>query len=157
MQTVFPLWEHNGETCALDLADRGGMTLIEVADVLGVTRERVRQIEDSAIEKIRAWFAREKEGSLMFTYQFQLDPKKKLDLRADDRLGFIHHAFVMAGCCVPTATGLRERFVVKANRRSILVEAPKLIDDVWIDQIMRIGGIRSLEAKNALGEVVASR
>ncbi len=41
------------ETCALDLAERGGMKLQEVADVLGVTRERVRQIELRALERIR--------------------------------------------------------------------------------------------------------
>lgn len=39
------------ESCVLDLADRGGMTLEEVAVVLGLTRERVRQIEAAAIEK----------------------------------------------------------------------------------------------------------
>lgn len=31
-------------TCALDYADKGGMTLDAVGDVLGVSRERVRQI-----------------------------------------------------------------------------------------------------------------
>lgn len=41
-----------GETCALDLADRGGMTLEEVSEVLGVVRERVRQIEDQALDKL---------------------------------------------------------------------------------------------------------
>lgn len=42
------------ETCALDLADRGGMRLQEIADVLGVTRERVRQIEKRAKAKLAA-------------------------------------------------------------------------------------------------------
>jgi Sigma-70, region 4 len=32
-------------TCALDVADQGGITLEEVGDLLGVTRERIRQIE----------------------------------------------------------------------------------------------------------------
>lgn len=34
--------------CALDYADRGGMTLEEVGEVFGVTRERIRQIEEMA-------------------------------------------------------------------------------------------------------------
>ncbi len=33
------------ETCALDVADRGGQTLQQVANLVNVTRERVRQIE----------------------------------------------------------------------------------------------------------------
>jgi hypothetical protein len=40
------------ETCALDVADRGEHTLYELAAVLNVTRERVRQIQDAAIAKI---------------------------------------------------------------------------------------------------------
>ena len=32
------------ESCALDLADRGGSTLEEVGEAIGTTRERVRQI-----------------------------------------------------------------------------------------------------------------
>lgn len=37
-------WEM-AETCALDVADRGGLTLEAVAEIMGVTRERVRQLE----------------------------------------------------------------------------------------------------------------
>lgn len=37
--------------CVLDLADRGDMTLEEIGDVLGVTRERVRQIEGKALDR----------------------------------------------------------------------------------------------------------
>lgn len=45
--------EEMGETCSLDMADRQGMTLDEVGKVLGVTRERVRQIEEIAIRKVK--------------------------------------------------------------------------------------------------------
>jgi len=41
------------ESCSLDVADRGGLTLEEIANVLGLTRERIRQIELGAIKKIR--------------------------------------------------------------------------------------------------------
>ena len=40
------------ETCALDIADRGGSTLQEVGDALGFTREMIRRIEASAIANL---------------------------------------------------------------------------------------------------------
>lgn len=41
--------EEMGESCALDVADRGGATLEETAQVMNITRERVRQVENTAI------------------------------------------------------------------------------------------------------------
>jgi hypothetical protein len=41
------------ESCVLDLADRGGMTLEQVAIVLNCTRERVRQVEFAAWATLR--------------------------------------------------------------------------------------------------------
>lgn len=41
------------ESCSLDVADHGDHTLDAVGKILGVTRERIRQIEDIAIEKLR--------------------------------------------------------------------------------------------------------
>jgi len=35
------------ETCVLDVADKGGATLEEIGQILGITRERVRQIEET--------------------------------------------------------------------------------------------------------------
>ena len=40
------------ETCVLDMADTGPKTLKEVGDFLGFTRERARQLEEKAIEKL---------------------------------------------------------------------------------------------------------
>lgn len=41
------------ETCALDVADRGGATLEEIGDILNLTRERIRQLEAKGLEKLR--------------------------------------------------------------------------------------------------------
>jgi hypothetical protein len=41
------------ETCALDVAERGGMTLEAVGEVMNLTRERIRQVESSSLKKIR--------------------------------------------------------------------------------------------------------
>jgi hypothetical protein len=40
-------------TCALDVADMGGRTLEEVGHILNMTRERVRQLEASALKTLR--------------------------------------------------------------------------------------------------------
>lgn len=42
-----------GHTCALDAAEAGGMTLEVVGQIMGITRERVRQIELVALRKLR--------------------------------------------------------------------------------------------------------
>jgi hypothetical protein len=47
-----PVWEMK-QTCALDVADRGGVTLEEVGDILNLTRERIRQVEMMGLEKLR--------------------------------------------------------------------------------------------------------
>lgn len=41
-------------TCALDVSDMGGRTLEEVGQILNMTRERVRQLESTALKRIRA-------------------------------------------------------------------------------------------------------
>jgi len=40
-------------TCALDVADMGGRTLEEVGQILNMTRERVRQLESTALHKLK--------------------------------------------------------------------------------------------------------
>lgn len=47
------VWEM-AETCALDIADRGGITLEEVGEIMNLTRERVRQVETTGISKLKA-------------------------------------------------------------------------------------------------------
>jgi len=42
------------ETCSLDVADRGGITLEEVGAILNLTRERIRQVEVRGLHKIKA-------------------------------------------------------------------------------------------------------
>lgn len=46
------LWEMK-ETCALDVAERGGITLEEIGAIVGLTRERIRQVEVRAMMKWR--------------------------------------------------------------------------------------------------------
>jgi hypothetical protein len=45
------VWEL-AETCALDIADRGGITLEEVGEVMNLTRERIRQLETRGLKKL---------------------------------------------------------------------------------------------------------
>jgi hypothetical protein len=42
------------DTCALDVADRGGITLEEVGSIMNLTRERIRQVETRGLLKLRA-------------------------------------------------------------------------------------------------------
>lgn len=46
------VWEMT-ETCALDIADRGGITLEEVGEIMNLTRERVRQVETQGLSKLQ--------------------------------------------------------------------------------------------------------
>ena len=57
-----PVWEMEN-TCALDVADKGGVTLEEVGEILNLTRERIRQVEVMGLEKLRETeFAEDLEG-----------------------------------------------------------------------------------------------
>jgi len=46
------VWEL-GQTCALDVADQGGVTLDDVGIYLNVSRERARQLELEALRLVR--------------------------------------------------------------------------------------------------------
>ncbi len=47
------VWEMN-ESCALDVADRGGTTLEDVGAIMNLTRERIRQVEVKALAKLQS-------------------------------------------------------------------------------------------------------
>lgn len=47
------VWEM-GESCALDIADRGGMTLEDVGQIMNLTRERIRQLEVMVLDEVTA-------------------------------------------------------------------------------------------------------
>lgn len=47
------VWDMS-ETCALDVADRGGTTLEDVGAIMNLTRERIRQVEVRALAKLEA-------------------------------------------------------------------------------------------------------
>lgn len=56
LRVTFPELEPDElqETCALDVADRRGLTLEEVGELVNLTRERVRQIEVRSLHKLMA-------------------------------------------------------------------------------------------------------
>jgi hypothetical protein len=56
------VWEMR-ETCALDVADRGGITLEEVGEILNLTRERIRQVEVRGLGKMREDTDEDLDGS----------------------------------------------------------------------------------------------
>jgi hypothetical protein len=45
-------WELSN-TCALDVAERGGITLEEVGEIMNLTRERIRQVEVRGLLKLK--------------------------------------------------------------------------------------------------------
>jgi hypothetical protein len=48
-------------TCALDVAEKGGITLEEVGTIMNLTRERIRQVETRGLMKLREATEREPE------------------------------------------------------------------------------------------------
>ena len=61
------------ETCALDIADKGGTTLEEIGDLMNLTRERVRQLEAIVLDKIK----REEDKRVLLDLDDEL-PRKKV-------------------------------------------------------------------------------
>ncbi len=54
------IWELE-HTCALDVAEKGGITLEEVGVIMNLTRERIRQVETRGLMKLREATEREPE------------------------------------------------------------------------------------------------
>lgn len=52
-RTVDALLNTTAPSCALDVADQGGTTLELTGEALNLTRERVRQIETMAIDRLK--------------------------------------------------------------------------------------------------------
>jgi hypothetical protein len=46
------VWEMK-ETCSLDIADKSGITLEEVGEIMNLTRERIRQVEVRGLIKLK--------------------------------------------------------------------------------------------------------
>jgi hypothetical protein len=55
------VWEL-GESCALDVAERGGITLEEVGHIMNLTRERIRQVEVRGLEKLNGLSDEDEDG-----------------------------------------------------------------------------------------------
>ena len=74
------IWEM-GESCAIDVADRGGSTLEEVGAIMNLTRERVRQLEIQALAKLAVL-----EDMVELREYIDEGPKgkRRLPLTADD-------------------------------------------------------------------------
>ena len=47
------VWELR-ESCALDVAERGGVTLEDVGAIMNLTRERIRQVECRSLRKLKS-------------------------------------------------------------------------------------------------------
>lgn len=71
------VWELE-ETCALDVAERGGVTLEEVGKIMNLTRERIRQIEIQGLKKIEENDQGEDDLE-SFTHWDLSDPSRDLD------------------------------------------------------------------------------
>lgn len=73
-----------GESCALDVADRGGTTLEDVGAIMNLTRERIRQVEVKALAKLEAL-------SDMYSLRDHVDEgpvgKRRLPQLSKDELG----------------------------------------------------------------------
>jgi hypothetical protein len=80
------VWEMT-ETCALDVADRGGTTLEEVGVLLNLTRERIRQVERSGIDKLRTALGDEADEDLFSEDSEEESSEFEEDEYMDDESG----------------------------------------------------------------------
>lgn len=66
------VWELE-RTCALDVAERGGVTLEEVGQFMNLTRERIRQLESLGLQKVRATIQERSLEDDLTDFQTNLD------------------------------------------------------------------------------------
>ena len=75
------VWDMN-ESCALDVADRGGTTLEDVGAIMNLTRERIRQVEVKALAKLQA--LRDMDALRDYVDEGPVGKRRLPVLRADD-------------------------------------------------------------------------
>ncbi len=75
------VWEMN-ESCALDVADRGGTTLEDVGAIMNLTRERIRQVEVKALAKLQA--LRDMEALRDYVDEGPIGKRRLPVIQADD-------------------------------------------------------------------------
>jgi len=64
------------ETCASDVEERGGVALQRVGEYMGVTMERIRQIEQTALRKLKAIHDGETFDGTGYNDEFEEDPEE---------------------------------------------------------------------------------
>ena len=82
-------WELK-HTCALDVAERGGITLEEVGEIMNLTRERIRQVEVRGLLKLKMGSPSPDElGAELLAGKRRLTRPKRSGAKADltDRSG----------------------------------------------------------------------
>lgn len=80
------VWELK-ESCALDVADRGGTTLEDVGAIMNLTRERIRQVEVKALAKLEA--LREMESLREYVDEGPLGKRRLPKLAARGHLSLV--------------------------------------------------------------------
>lgn len=68
------VWELE-ETCSLDVAERGGITLEEIGDIMNLTRERIRQLELRGLAKLNDT----QSGDEKLETYAKWDPRENID------------------------------------------------------------------------------
>lgn len=71
------------ESCALDVADRGGTTQEEVAALIGVSWSRAQQIETEALRKLCKALGRPMPARADYSPPIQAKPRRDLDSLMD--------------------------------------------------------------------------
>jgi hypothetical protein len=69
-------WELK-HTCALDVAERGGITLEEVGEIMNLTRERIRQVEVRGLLKLKMGSPSQDELGAELLAQAALNAKER--------------------------------------------------------------------------------